>query len=162
MARCSVVVSRSRFSARACFPTSLSRSRLAVQRIARPGNVFEHEVERRPADDFEGRHVVAGRVAQAAEQAHCGGRIGHGGPGGGTDVRAREQLQRRRRDEAQAAFGADEEMLEVVAGIVLAQGAQAVPDATVGEDHFEAEGEFAGIAVAQDLHAAGVGGSGSR
>ena len=48
-------------------------------------------------------------------------------------------------------------MLEVVASVVLAQAAQAVPDLAAGQHDFEAEGEVAGIAVAQHLHAAGVG-----
>jgi hypothetical protein len=49
-------------------------------------------------------------------------------------------------------------VLEVVAGVVLAQAAQAVPDAAVGQHHFQAQRQLAGIAVAQHLHAAGIGG----
>ncbi len=44
---------------------------------------------------------------------------------------------------------ADEELLQVVAGVVLAQAAQPVPDAAVGEHHFEPEHEVARIAIAQ-------------
>ena len=39
-----------------------------------------------------------------------------------------KQLQHRGGDDAERAFGADEELLQVVAGVVLAQAAQAVPD----------------------------------
>ena len=34
------------------------------------------------------------------------------------------------------AFGAEEQMLQVVAGVVLALRAQAIPDAAVGQDDF--------------------------
>ena len=55
------------------------------------------------------------------------------------------------------ALGAHEQMLEVVAGIVLLERAQAVPDLAVGQHDFEAQHEVAGVAVAQHLHAAGIG-----
>ena len=42
--------------------------------------------------------------------------------------RPRIQLQRRRGDDAERAFAADEQVAQVVAGVVLAQAAQAVPD----------------------------------
>ena len=51
--------------------------------------------------------------------------------------RAREKLQRRRGDDAERAFRADEEIAQVVAGVVLLQGAQAVPHLPVGRHHLE-------------------------
>ena len=69
----------------------------------------------------------------------------------------RMQLEGRAGDDAERAFGADEEMLQVEAGVVLAQAVQAVPDPAVGEHHFEAEHVLARIAVAQHAGAAGVG-----
>jgi hypothetical protein len=119
--------------------------------------VLEHQFQRRPPDDLESRDIVARDIAQASEQGDGGGRIGHRHPGRGARARARKQLQRRRRDQTQAAFGADEKLLEVVACVVLAQAAQSVPDASVGQHHFQAQAEFAGVAVAQHLHAAGIG-----
>ena len=68
-----------------------------------------------------------------------------------------EQAQHRGRDDAQRAFGADEELLHVVAGVVLAQAPQPVPDAPVRQHHLEAQHQVAHGAVAQHLHAAGVG-----
>ena len=69
----------------------------------------------------------------------------------------REQLQRRGGDDAERAFAADEQVAQVVAGVVLAQPAQAVPDLAVGGDDLEAEAQVARRAVAQHLRAAGVG-----
>ena len=54
------------------------------------------------------------------------------------------------------ALGADEQVAQVVAGIVFAQTAHAIPDVSAWQHDFEAEGEFACISIAQDLRAAGV------
>ena len=69
----------------------------------------------------------------------------------------REELQHRGGDDAERALGADEELLQVVAGVVLAQAAQAVPDAAVGQHHLEPEHQLARVAVAQHVDAARVG-----
>ena len=42
------------------------------------------------------------------------------------------------------AFGADEQLLEVVAGVVLAQAGEAIPDAAVGQHRLEAPGSARG------------------
>ena len=52
---------------------------------------------------------------------------------------------------------ADEELLQVVAGIVLAQAAQPVPHRAVRQHHFEPERQIARVAVAQHGDAAGIG-----
>ncbi|GMA77675.1 hypothetical protein GCM10025880_40920 [Methylorubrum aminovorans] len=73
-------------------------------------------------------------------------------------TRAGHEAQHRGGDDPERSLAADEELLPVVAGIVLAQGAQAVDDAAVGEHDFETEDEVAGHAVAQHVDAAGIGG----
>src|SRR5260370_526503 len=52
---------------------------------------------------------------------------------------------------------AEEYLFHIVAGIVLAQAAKAVPTPAVGQHHLEAQCQLAGFAVAQDRDAAGVG-----
>ena len=52
--------------------------------------------------------------------------------------RLRKQAQHRGGDDAERALRADEQLLQVVAGVVLAQASQAVPDAPVGQDHLQA------------------------
>ena len=71
--------------------------------------------------------------------------------------RARKQLEHGRRDDAERAFRADEQVSQVVAGVVLLQGLEAVPDAPVGQHHLEAEHQLARVAVGQHADAAGVG-----
>ena len=68
-----------------------------------------------------------------------------------------KQLDRRRGDDAERALAADEQLLQIVAGVVLAQAPEPVPDAPVGQHHLDSQGEFAGIAVAQHRDAAGIG-----
>ena len=96
------------------------------------------------------------RLAQPAQQRERGrGRIerGEGGRDGGG---ARKQPERCRGHDAERAFGADEELLQVVAGVVLAQRRQLVEHAPVRQHDLEAEHERAHHAVAQHRRAAGV------
>ena len=59
---------------------------------------------------------------------------------------------------AERAFAADQQVAQVVAGVVLAQRREAVPDLALGGHDLEAEAQLARVAVAQHLRAAGVGG----
>ena len=61
-------------------------------------------------------------------------------------------------DDPEAALRPQEGLLQVVAGIVLAQRAQAVPDPAVAQHHLEAEHQLARHAVADDVDPAGVAG----
>ena len=103
-------------------------------------------VRRSPSDCFAARSSVTALLD-----------VVHAGERGHLRRRRREQLQHRRGDDAERALGADEQLLEIVAGVVLAQSAQAVPDAAVGEHDFEPQRQFARVAEAQHGGAAGVG-----
>ena len=72
--------------------------------------------------------------------------------------RLRVEAQHRGGDDAERALRADEQVLEVVPAIVLAQTLEPVPHAAVGEHDFKPEGEIAGVAVGEHRHAAGIGG----
>ena len=61
-------------------------------------------------------------------------------------------------DDSQGALRADEELLEIVAGVVLAEGGERVEDAAVGEDGLDAQDGAVQAAVAQQAQPAGVGG----
>src|SRR6202011_5219976 len=65
--------------------------------------------------------------------------------------------QGRGSNDPERALAADEELLQIVAGIVLAQAAQPVPDPPVREHDLEAQSQLARIAVAQYRDAAGIG-----
>ena len=73
------------------------------------------------ADQLEAVTVAAGARLREAEELDARPGRGHADEGGLDRARARKQLQHRRGDDAERAFGADEQVLQVVAGIVLLQ-----------------------------------------
>ncbi len=86
------------------------------------------------------------------------GRAAHLHQRGGGGFRGGEQLEGGGGDDAQRTFGADQQLLEVVAGVVLAQAGQTVQHAAVGQHRLQAQGQLAHRPVAQHRHAAGIGG----
>ena len=127
------------------------------ERPARVGHVPHHQFQAVVGDQFErgqrGRQPPLGQL----QQPQRGLRIGEPGDGGHLRARLREQLDRRGGDHAQRAFGTDEEVAQVVAGVVLAQPPQPVPDLAVSGHHLQPQAQVARIAEAQHLHAAGIG-----
>src|SRR6185312_10104896 len=71
--------------------------------------------------------------------------------------RLRKELERRRGDDPERPFGADQEILEIVAGVVLLEGIEPVVEPAVGQYSLDPEAELSRIAIGQHLHAAGVG-----
>ena len=69
----------------------------------------------------------------------------------------RIELQGGGGDDAQRALGADEKILQVIAGVVLAQAGETVPDLALRGDHLQPQAQMARIAEAHHLCAAGVG-----
>src|SRR5580704_6590385 len=126
------------------------------QRIDRPGHAYQRQIERRAWDQLEGGQLIGGTGAGVGEERH--GILYPGEPEKHCldFARSREQLQGRGGDDPERAFAADEELLQVVAGIVLAQAAQPVPDPPIREHDFEAQGQLARIAVAQYRDAAAL------
>ena len=88
-------------------------------------------------------------VLDKAEQRQRGVEIGQRDERGGLLGRLGEQLEDRGGDDAERPLRADEQVLQVVARVVLLQALEAVPDAPVGQHHLEAEHQLARIAVSQ-------------
>ena len=97
------------------------------------------------------------RSVGEAEQLERGLRRRHADERGLDRARARHQPQHRRGDDAERALGADEQVPQVVAGIVLLELVEVVQHAAVGEHHFEAEHMRARDAVGERRGAAGIG-----
>ena len=117
----------------------------------------EGEFESGARDQLERRQLVGGGGARFGEEAH---RILDPAEAEKRRLdlaRLGEELDRRGGDDAECALAADKELLQIVAGVVLAQPPQPVPDPPVGQYDLEAQGQLAGIAVAQYGDAAGVG-----
>ena len=131
--------------------------RAVRQRRPRPTDILEHQAERDVGDELARRQRRTERRLELVQQAYRRMRRADGQPGRCRRPRQRKKLEDRRGDDAERAFGADEQLFQVVAGIILAQSAQAVPHLAARQHHFQPERQFAGVAVAQDLHAARVG-----
>jgi hypothetical protein len=75
----------------------------------------------------------------------------------GAACRKRLEAQHRASDDAERAFGADEELAQIIAGVVLDHLVQHGQHGTVGERHFEAQNIVTGDAMADHADAAGIG-----
>ena len=107
------------------------------ERIDGPGYVGQRQIERRPRDQLEGGELVGSRGASASKERHDVLHPAEPEKGGLDFARLREEFEGRGGDDPERAFAADEELLQIVAGIVLAQAAQPVPDPPVRQDDLE-------------------------
>ena len=123
------------------------------------GTCLQHQLERDARHEFEGRHGVAERTSRRRRAAATrpAGRSAMPTKAVTSTARARKQFARRRGDDAERAFGADEQLLQVVAGVVLAQRLKPSSTRAVGQHDLEAEHQVAHHAVAQHCGAARVG-----
>jgi hypothetical protein len=126
-------------------------------RALRGSRVREHEVERDARHQLEAGDGLTQRGAREPEKRQGLRRIGQADEGGGARARIGKQLQCRRRDDSERALGADEEVLQVVASVVLAQFRQGFDDPPVGQHHLEPGREIPRVAVGEHRDAARVG-----
>ena len=110
-----------------------------------------------PRHQLEAGDAARGALGREAEQIERRLRRGHADEGGLDRARPRHQAQHRGGDDAERAFGADEQVLEIVAGVVLLELVEVVQHAPVGEHHFDAERVRARDAVGERGGAAGIG-----
>ena len=94
------------------------------ERIPRALDVAQHELERRPRHVFGRDDSIAAFAPRAAEQAARGRDARHREPRRLARARLGEQLQHGGGDHAERALGAEEQRLQVVARVVLAQTAE--------------------------------------
>ena len=118
----------------------------------------DDEVEARAVHELERVEHVAEARSGVAEHGDARGEIGRGDE---RDVDARGEARGEERHlghHAEGALRADEELLEVVSGVILAQDAEEVEDGAVGEHRLDAEDAAVEGSVAEEAEAAGVGG----
>ncbi len=127
------------------------------QRRSDIAQIVEHQVQRRARDQLERRDGAARQPLGFAQQAHGRVRRRHRDEGYRARARLRHQLEHRGGDDAQRSFGADEQVFQVVAGVVLAQAPQRRVDAPIGQHRLDAEHQVPHIAVAQHRGTAGIG-----
>ena len=101
--------------------------------------------------------AAAGALLDQVKQRERRLRRGHADERGLDRTGARKQLQHRGGDDAERAFGADENVPQIVAGVVLLQLVEPVQHASVGKHDFKAEHKVARDAVSERAGAAGIG-----
>ena len=130
-----------------------------VERVAGVRDVLGDILDVAAMDQFARGHLVAGGGPHLVQQCERGLHVRHGTDGGALVDEARIDFQGRGRDDTQRAFCADEEMLQVVAGVVLLQPLQPVIDLAIGQHHFQPQHLLPRIAELQHVHAARIGGN---
>ena len=95
---------------------------------------------------------------RAAQQRHDIVEAGERAERGGDLARRRMEPQHGAGDEAERAFRADEDLLQVIARIVLQHLVERGDDGAVGQHGLESQHLLARHAVADDADAAGIGG----
>jgi hypothetical protein len=128
-----------------------------LQRLAQAGDVLEGEGHAQAAHQLEGLDRAAGLVLGLGQQGDGVVRRGDGGDGHAARGQQRIELEAGGGDDPQRALGPDQQVLEVVAGVVLAQALEAVPDLAAGQHRLDPQDLVAHDAVAQHGRAAGVG-----
>ncbi len=96
------------------------------ERIHRSGDMGESQIEGSARDQLERRQLVGGGGVGAPEEAHYILDTGEAEKRCFDLARFGKELHRRGSDDAEGSLAADEELLQIVAGIVLAQAAQPV------------------------------------
>ena len=157
VARMSSMVAR--MPSRACDDSSSStyQACLFASGSRQVGRVLHREFECDARNELEARDAAAGALVGEIEQRERCVRGGQADEGGLDRARAREQAQHRSGDDAERAFSADEDVAQVVAGVVLLELAQIVEHASVGEHDFESHHQFARDAIGERAGAAGIG-----
>src|SRR5690606_12818224 len=107
-------------------------------------------------DQFEGGQCSAGPAYGEREESQCRLCRTHADKGDFDALRFREELHHRSRDDTERAFGADKQILQVVAGVVFLELAQVVEHLAGGQNHLHAKAELARIAVSQHPSATSI------
>ena len=129
---------------------------IAGQRARVPGTCSSTSCSESAGTSSNPSTVPVSRFEEAEQvERRCGAR--NPGPGDGTRGDRRDEPQRRRGDDPERAFGADQQLVEAVAAIVLLERGQAVVDRAVGQHRLDPRDQRAHRAEAQHLRAPGVG-----
>ena len=126
------------------------------ERIANVWHEAQRELLRASRPEFERRQRLPGvafrqaqefqRVVRRLERDDCGFAFG----------RHWQKFETRSRYDAECALRTDQQIAKIVAGVVLFQPSQPVPDAPVGEHRLESKRQISRIAVGEHGRAPGV------
>ena len=120
--------------------------------------VLDGEFHHIADDQLKTRHRAAHARLRQIEQLHGGGGRGHCNERRFHCARTREQLDDSGGDDPERAFGADENMTQIVAGVVLLELRKKVHDAAISQHNLEPQHEIARNTVGHGTRAARIGG----
>ena len=126
------------------------------KRYAQLRHVLDDQRQCKLAHHLKTRQARTQMLVRQAQQAHGCLHAGHGGKGGELRRRLGEQLHGGSGDDAQRAFAANEQIAQVVAGVVFAQTFEAIPDLALGRDYFQTQAQLTRISIAHHLRPACV------
>ena len=109
----------------------------AVKRIAPIGHVPDHQLDAQRPHQFEGFQRAAALGLGAGQKRNGVAGTTQADKGHGARDQQQLQLQGRGGDHAQRALRPDQQLLQIIAGIVLAQTFQAVPDLLGGQHRLQ-------------------------
>ena len=115
------------------------------------------DLELAAGDELERRQFAEELLLQLESELHHRSRGTAGNNEGDKLSRQRKKLERSGGDHPERTFRSDEQILEVVTAVVLAQRAKQVERVPICEDDFEAKHQIAHVSIAQHGGAAGVG-----
>ena len=131
---------------------------LALEGIADVDAMTNAEIHRDTGQQFKTGQRARSLVLGYREQLQrCRGRF-HADKRCFHSVRLRKQFQGRRGDDTERTLGADEEVAEIVTGVVFLELRERIQNAAVGEHHFQPKRHLARHPIGERGGAAGVGG----
>ena len=127
------------------------------KRLPHAGNMVQDKANAAPPHQFKGLNPAAGLFFGQSQKRNGGvgtvQRDHRRGPAG----QDRKEFEAGGRDDAQGPFSTDQQLLEVIARIVLAKPLEPVPDLTIGQDRLKAQDQIAHRTIAQHRRAARIG-----
>ncbi len=115
------------------------------------------QIDRNAWNQLERADAIATRVAQQREQGNCRLNVFDCDQRRRGSPYLRKQLEAGGRNDPQRALGAQENRLDVVAGVVFAQRTEAGEHPAVGENHFQPQDQVAHHAVPKYARTACIG-----
>ena len=132
---------------------------IRLKRGAGAGDVAEDKLEGGPRHHFEAFDCLARPGFEPAQEPQRGVRAFNPDPADRAIADSGDQPQARRRHDAQRAFGADQELGQIVTAIVLLERGKPVIDRAVRQDGLKPQHQLAHRAESQHLRSPRIGGN---
>ena len=127
------------------------------ERYAQLRHVLGHQRQGEAPHHLEPRQPRAQVLVRQAQQAYGSLHGRHGRPGSEAGSGLWKELERGGGNDAQRALTANEQVAQVVAGVVLAQPLETMPHLALGRHYLQPQAQLACVAIAHDLRTARVG-----